>query len=265
MENGKWKIFSKEPEFIKDLFNSISENYDKLNDIMSFGLHKKIKRDVINQIENQFSIFHFPFSILDLCTGTGDLAAILKEKYPEAKIIGIDFSPQMLEIARQKHNSIPSPLVGEGEFLGEDTSLRNSCEGYNNIDFLEADCTNLPFEDESFDLCTISFGLRNIEDMEKALQEIHRVLKKGGIFVNLDLGKPNKFFNLFLKPYMYVWVAFLGKVFHKDETPYKYLAASNETFPAPAELIKIYEKIGFSNVKSKNYLFGQIAAQISLK
>lgn len=130
---------------------------------------------------------------------------------------------------------------------------------------MEADCTNLPFEDESFDLCTISFGLRNIEDMETAIKEIYRVLKKGGVFVNLDLGKPNKFFNLFLKPYMYLWVALLGKVFHGDETPYKYLAASNETFPAPAELVKIYEKIGFSNIKCKNYLLGQIAAQMSEK
>lgn len=236
--SGEWRGFNKKPKFIRELFNSISGNYDKLNDIMSFGMHKQVKKDVINESKNLLTTHYSPLTILDLCTGTGDLAQILKEKYPEAKIIGVDFSPKMLEIASQK------------------------CP---DIEFLEADCTNLPFEDESFDLCTISFGLRNIEDMEKALTEIYRVLKKDGIFVNLDLGKPNKFFNLFLKPYMYLWVALLGKVFHGDETPYKYLAASNETFPAPAELIKIYEKIGFSNVKNKNYLFGQIASQVSQK
>lgn len=225
--------FTKDSEFIKGLFNSISKNYDKLNDIMSFGLHKRIKRDAIAQIEN-----YKPKTILDLCTGTGDLAGLLKEKYPEAKVVGVDFSPQMLEIARQK---------------------------YPEIEFLEADCTNLPFEDESFDLCVISFGLRNIEDMGKAIAEIHRVLRPYGLFINIDLGKPDKFFNLFLKPYMHLWVAFVGKIFHGDETPYKYLAASNETFPAPSELIKIYEKIGFSNIKNKNYLLGQIAAQVSMK
>lgn len=233
--------FTKDSEFIRELFNSISKSYDKLNDIMSFGLHKKIKQDVIKRErgkEGKREGFNQEFSCLDLCTGTGDMALLLQQAYPDAKIVGVDFSRQMLELARQKTS---------------------------NVEFLEADCTNLPFEDESFDLCTISFGLRNIEDMEKSLQEIYRVLKKGGIFVNLDLGKPNKFFNLFLKPYMYLWVAFLGKIFHGDETPYKYLAESNETFPAPAELIKIYEKIGFSNVKNKNYLFGQIASQISIK
>ena len=104
--------------------------------------------------------------ILDLCTGTGDLAGILKKEYPEAKIIGVDFSREMLKLAR-----IKNPEVG----------------------FLEADCTQLPFKEEHFDLCIISFGLRNIENISKVLGEIYRVLKKGGKFINLDLGKPNRF------------------------------------------------------------------------
>jgi len=233
MVNG----YSKEPEFIKKLFNSISSDYDKLNDIMSFGLHRRIKRDVIKVVRGQESkraSFDQQFFCLDLCCGTGDLAGILKKEFPKAKIIGIDFSPEMLKIACKKHPD---------------------------IEFIETDCTNLPFENESFDLCTISFGLRNIEDMDKALKEIYRVLKKGGVFANLDLGKPNKFFNFFLKPYIYFWIVLMGKVFHGDKTPYKYLAQSNETFPAQDELVEIYKKIGFSNIKTKTYLFGQLAAQ----
>lgn len=225
--------FSKEPTFIKGLFNSISKSYDKLNDIMSLGLHKKIKRDAIAQIGD-----YKPKTILDLCTGTGDLAGILKEKYPEAKVIGVDFSPQMLEIARQKHPQ---------------------------IEFLEADCTNLPFENESFDLCVISFGLRNIEDMGKAIAEIHRVLRPYGLFINIDLGKPDKFFNFFLKPYMYLWIALMGRFFHGDATPYKYLAASNEDFPSQQDLMKLYKQYWFKPVKNKDYLLGQIAAQVSMK
>lgn len=238
--NGEQNNFSKNPEFIKKLFNSISRNYDKLNDIMSFGLHKKIKRDVLKQISfyKPFTVHRSPFTILDLCTGTGDLAGILKEKYPEAKVVGVDFSPQMLEIARQKHPS---------------------------IEFLEADCTNLPFEDESFDLCVISFGLRNIEDMGKAIAEIHRVLRPYGLFINIDLGKPDKFFNFFLKPYMYIWIVLMGKFFHGDETPYKYLAASNEDFPSQQDLMKLYKQYWFTPVKNKDYLLGQIAAQVSMK
>lgn len=228
--------FSKNPDFVKKLFNSISLNYDKLNDIMSFGCHRIIKRDAVS-----FAKLSPNAKILDLCTGTGDLAGILKKGYPQAKITGIDFSSEMLQIARDKWKKYPD------------------------INFVEADCTQLPFEDEQFDLCTISFGLRNIEDMEKALKEIYRVLKKGGYFINLDLGKPNKFFNFFLKPYMYIGVSFLGKFFHGDEQPYKYLAVSNEDFSSQKQLVGIFQQIGFCNVKNKNYLFGQIASQISQK
>lgn len=228
--------FNKNPIFIKELFNSISNNYDKLNDIMSFGLHRKIKKDVIKQSKVLFE--NPPFNCLDLCCGTGDLSGILKKGFTNSKVTGVDFSKNMLEIAKRKHPG---------------------------IEFLEADITNLPFEDESFDLCIISFGLRNVENIDAALKEIYRVLKHGGVFINIDLGKPNKFFNIFLKPYMYFWVAFLGKIFHGDETPYKYLAESNETFPSPYELMQAFMSIGFSKTENKNFLFGQIAAQFSIK
>lgn len=213
------------------MFNRIAKDYDKLNNLMSFGLHKKIKQDVLTGLNLTEGM-----KVLDLCTGTGDLAGMLKKKYPQANVIGVDFSQNMLDIARDKHPE---------------------------IEFIQADCTRLPFENKTFDACVISFGLRNIEEMEKAVEEIRRVLKDGGVFINLDLGKPNKFFNLFLKPYMYIWVAILGKIFHGDETPYKYLAESNENFPSPEELAKIYEKFGFKNIKIKNYLFGQISSQTS--
>jgi demethylmenaquinone methyltransferase/2-methoxy-6-polyprenyl-1,4-benzoquinol methylase len=223
--------FTKEPTFIKNLFNLISNDYDRLNDIMSFGLHKAVKKDAIKSLKLNPNA-----KILDLCTGTGDLAGLLKTQYPDAQVTGIDFSNNMLKIAKEK---------------------------YSDIEFLEADCTQLPFEDEQFDLCVISFGLRNTEDIQKALNEIHRVLKKGGYFVNIDLGKPNEFLNIFCKPYMYLWVSLLGKLFHGDVTPYRYLAASNEDFPSQNQLVKIFTEIGFSDVKNKNYLLGQIASQIS--
>lgn len=263
------KNFSKNPEFIKSLFDNISKDYDKLNDIMSFGLHRRIKKDIVKLIytsplagegvnvlnssqessplagEENFSArgtrarkIGEGYSILDLCTGTGDIANLLKQKFPDAKLVGVDFSDKMLEIAKGK------------------------CK---EIEFLQADCSHLPFEDESFDVCTISFGLRNVENIEKVSEEICRVLKPGGVFVNIDLGKPNKFFNLFLKPYMYIWVAMLGKIFHGDKTPYEYLAASNETFPHPNKLVEIFENVGLENLKVKNYLFGQISAQFFRK
>lgn len=225
--------FTKDPNFIKDLFNSISKNYDKLNNLMSFGLHKRIKNDALKNLQLPSGA-----KILDLCTGTGDLAGMLKGKYPQSEVIGVDFSSKMLEIAKEKHLD---------------------------VDFIEADCSLLPFENERFDLCVISFGLRNVENIDKVLKEIYRVLKSGGYFINIDLGKPNSFFNLFMKPYMYLWVSLLGKLFHGDETPYKYLAVSNEDFPSQNELVEMFSALGFSKVKNKNYAFGQIASQISRK
>ncbi|MEI8378309.1 MAG: ubiquinone/menaquinone biosynthesis methyltransferase [bacterium] len=227
------ETFSKKPEFIKNLFNLISNDYDRLNDIMSFGLHKTVKKDAIKNLKlNQNA------KILDLCTGTGDLAGLLKKDYPKAQITGVDFSANMLEIAKEKHSA---------------------------IEFVEADCTQLPFQDEQFDLCVISFGLRNTENIQKTLAEIYRVLKNDGYFINIDLGKPNKFLNIFFKPYMYLWVSFVGRLFHGDGMPYKYLAASNEDFPSQNQLVKIFKEISFSDVKNKNYLLGQIASQISRK
>lgn len=226
-------IFSKNPAFIKELFNRISGDYDKLNNIMSLGLHNIIKKDATKNLTLKQGA-----KILDLCTGTGDLAAILKKRYPDAKVIGVDFSPKMLDIAKEKHPDIK---------------------------FVEADCSALPFENEEFDLCIISFGLRNVENIENVLFEIFRILKKGAIFINIDLGKPNRFWNFFLKPYMYIWISLMGKFFHGDETPYKYLAVSNEDFPSQSELIELYKKIGFTNPKNKNYVHGQIASQITFK
>ena len=270
---GEEYNFDKKPQFIKSLFNSISKDYDKLNNIMTFGLHKKIKKEVIagfnldlnyvvggetptydNNPCGRSGIPARQLKILDLCTGTGDLAGMLKEKFPNSHITGIDFSAEMLEIAREKYGK---------SRLGLPPQQQNA--SLPDIEFLEADCSQLPFDDESFDLCVISFGLRNVENIQKVLNEIYRVLKAGGIFINLDLGKPKKFFNFFLKPYLYLWVSFLGKFFHGDETPYKYLAVSNETFPSQTELVKIFEKTGFFNVKNKNYLSGQIASQICQK
>lgn len=225
--------FSKNPIFIKNLFDLISSDYDTLNDIMSFGMHKSIKKNLIKNLKLPENA-----KILDLCTGTGDVAGLLKANFPNAQITGVDLSNKMMSIAKQK---------------------------YQDIDFIQADCSDLPFEDESFDLCTISFGLRNTENLKKVVNEINRVLKTGGKFANLDLGKPNKFINIFLKPYMNIWIAFIGKLFHGSSTPYRYLAASNEDFPSQNELVKIFKEAGFSDIKNQNYIFGQIASQICTK
>jgi len=221
--------FSKKPEFIQGLFNKISRDYDKLNDIMSFGQHLSIKKSALRGLDLQKGA-----KVLDLCTGTGDIAGILSDFYPDTKIVGVDFSEKMLEIARAKHPS---------------------------LDFRHGDASELPFGDSEFDLCVISFGLRNTENLNRVLGEIFRVLNPEGIFINIDLGKAPFGLNLILRPILHLWTALVGGFFHGDKQPYRYLAESNEDFPSQRELVKIFEQIGFLDVQNKDFLFGQIASQ----
>ena len=214
----------------KALFNSIANKYDKINDTISLFTHRRFRQRALAEIPDKDYE-----TIVDLCCGTGDMSEILKKRYPNSKIIGIDFSENMLNIARKR---LPD------------------------VNFIENDISNLPLQSNSIDLCIISFGLRNVNNMDLVLSEIKRVLKPKGIFFNIDLGKPNKFWNIFLKPYMYIIVPILGKIACGQSIPLKYFVHSNETFPSPEELEKIYERFSLKHIMRKDFLFGQISCQI---
>ncbi len=213
---------NKSPDVIKLMFNRIAAYYDFMNMLISFGSHLYIKRKCVELLNIKNSD-----SVLDLCCGTGDLTRIIKNYTSE--IIGVDFSENMLKIAQNKNS---------------------------NINFICTDATNLPFADKSFNFVTIGFGLRNIENSEKALNEIHRVLKSGGVFLHLDFGKKNllsKCFDKFV-------LSFIG--FFK---PYEYLIKSKQEFPRPAELIETFQKHGFNLIKQKDFILGAISVQILQK
>lgn len=211
----------KNPQKIKEMFDKIAERYDLNNNIISFGLHKYVK-------EKALSKFNFSGKVLDLCTGTGDIAAILNKN---CEVIGVDFSPKMLAIARKKNP---------------------------NIRFIEGDCTNLPFDNNSFDFVTISFGLRNIEDYNKALNEIQRVLKSGGKFFYLDFCKENTLANTV---YNFI-IPKLIKIMYKNCMPYEYLVQSKKEFFDSKGLKKLFEKHGFDMETEKTFLSGTILCQM---
>ena len=143
------------------LINIYPIDYDFINDLMSFGLHKKIKEESIKRLNIK------PNSIvLDLCCGTGDLAKIIKQKHSDSTVIGVDFSSKMLELAKEK---------------------------VKDVEFIEMNVQNMSFSDNYFDCVVCSFGLRNVEHIDKALYEIHRVLKPEGKFLHLDFGNKNIF------------------------------------------------------------------------
>ncbi len=219
---------SKNPEKIKEMFNLIAEKYDFNNNLISLGTHRLVKHLSAKELRLDDGA-----KVLDECCGTGDFAQELLRLNSLIKVIGCDFSENMVNLAVKK--------VKKAEFV-------------------VADCTNLPFENESFDTITMGFGLRNIEDYEQALDETFRVLKKGGEFLHLDFGRKNifsKVFDIIVPP--------LIKIFYGEKLPYKYLLQSKREFPEPQELIKIFESHGFSLKKRKDFLYGVISMQIMEK
>ncbi len=219
----------KNPQKIQNMFDEISSYYDKMNNIISLGTHFIIKYFALKELDIK------PRSVvLDLCCGTGDFTKIISKFYPRAKVIGLDFSEKMLKLAMKKN---PHAV------------------------FMKGDCTDLPFEEEEeFNFITMGFGLRNIKDREKAISEIHRVLCRGGKFLQLDFGEHNKVSKIFN-----IIVPFFAKIIGVNSKHYDYLLSSKEEFPPPDNLIKEFENSGLKFVKRVDYLFGTISMQIMEK
>ena len=218
-------------EQVEKMFDAISENYDGLNRVISFGTDIKWRKKVLAII-----IDHQPESILDIATGTGDLAIKFAEKTSATKIIGLDLSEGMLSIARKKV---------------ADTELKNT------IEFIKGDSEALPFKDNMFDAITVSFGIRNFENLEKGLSEILRVIKPKGLLIILETSVPTKF--PFKQGYQFhskTILPFIGKLFSKDKVAYNYLSESASVFPYGEKLNNILRKIGFINVINKPQTFG---------
>lgn len=221
---------------IKKMFDKIAKNYDKLNDIISLKMHINIKKKAILNAQLMSDS-----KVLDICTGTGDIAIYLAKNVAiQGQVIGADFSENMLSLAKAKAEK----------------------QNINNLDFINADALNLPFEDGEFDACFISFGLRNLTDLKKGLMEMKRVTKKGGFIINLDTGKPQGVIKFFHDLFFFKLVPILGRIFNGDSSPYKYLPQSTKNFPSPTELVKIFEEIGLKNIRKFDFLFGAISEQI---
>ena len=215
---------------VAKMFDTISNEYDGLNRVISFGIDIKWRNKVVEIIRLQN-----PDSILDIATGTGDLAINLT-KTNAKKIIGLDISEGMLNIGREKINL---------------KQLNHT------IDMVVGDSENLPFENDSFDAITVAFGVRNFETLEKGLSEILRVLKPGGIFVILETSVPTKFpFRQGYFVHTKIFLPLIGKLFSKDKQAYGYLSTSAAKFPYGEAFNNILKKTGFIQVKDLPQTFG---------
>lgn len=217
-------------EQVAQMFDTISGNYDGLNRVISFGIDIKWRKKVLKLVAAKN-----PQTILDIATGTGDLA-ILMAQTSATEIIGADISEGMMEVGRKK--------VAD---KGLDSKIK----------LVYGDSENLPFQDNYFDAITVAFGVRNFETLEKGLAEILRVLKPGGIFIILETSVPTKFpYKQGYSFYTKNLLPLIGRLFSKDRSAYAYLCESASAFPHGEALNNILRKIGFIEVKNMPQTFG---------
>jgi demethylmenaquinone methyltransferase/2-methoxy-6-polyprenyl-1,4-benzoquinol methylase len=211
---------------VKDMFNDISSRYDQINKMMTLNMDKNWRKIVYH-----LSMQDNPSKIIDIATGTGDIALCFANDNVE--VIGVDNASMMLDIANTK--------------VSETT----------NVKFKLEDAENMSFEDNTFDVATVGFGVRNFEDLNQGLREIKRVLKPGKKLIILETAVPSFFlfrFGYFL--YTKFVVPILGRIIAKNQQAYQYLSTSAEHFPHGKEFQLILEKAGFENIKVKYLSLG---------
>lgn len=217
-------------EQVEQMFDNISGNYDLLNRVLSMGIDKSWRKDVVRRVKKSKAQ-----NVLDIATGTGDLAIAIA-KATDAEVTGFDLSAGMLEVGKKKV---------EQEGLSD------------RIEMIRGDAENMPFEDNSFDCITVAFGVRNFENLEKGLKEIHRVLKPKGRFIILEFSQPEKFpMKQMYRFYSKYILPRIGKTISKDESAYTYLPESAKVFPYGEEMKRILKKTNYIGTSDKKLTFG---------
>ena len=221
---------------VREMFSRLAERYDLVNDVMSFGMHRKWKRETVRLA------LHGPNGgarLLDLCCGTGDMS-FYAEEIGTRRVVGADFTIPMLSVGRRRARA-----------------------GGRRTIFVAADALSLPFRDESFDAITVGYGLRNIADPRAALAEMRRVLAPGGRAVVLDFGKPdNPIARGLYIGYLRTMMPAVGLVFHGDHETYSYIPDSLVRFPAQRGVEEMMQDVGFVNVRYENRLLGTMGLNV---
>jgi demethylmenaquinone methyltransferase/2-methoxy-6-polyprenyl-1,4-benzoquinol methylase len=224
-------------KFVGDVFTSVSKNYDLMNDAMSFGMHRLWKKILV-----ELAAIGKKDIVLDIASGTGDISKLISKEYPETSIYMSDINFDMLD---------------EGRNRAINESFDSNCS------FCQLSGEGLPFADNTFDVITVGFGLRNFTNKENGLKEMNRCLKKNGKLLVLEFSKPTN--SIFSK--VYDWYSFnilpkLGSFLANDSESYKYLAESIRMHPDQASLKQMIFDCGFKECKFYNLLNGIVAIHI---
>lgn len=223
---------------VHEVFQNISGKYDRLNNIISFEQHKVWRKKVMKEMNVQAGTI-----ALDVCCGTADWTIALSQAVgPEGEVTGLDFSENMLKVGEEKTAHM------------------------DNIRLIQGDAMALPFDDNAFDYVTIGFGLRNIPDYSKALSEMYRVLKPGGMAVCLETSQPTMpVFKQGYRLYFKFVMPIFGKIFAKSKQEYEWLQQSAFDFPDRETLKKMFEDVNFENVKVRSFTGGVAAMHLAYK
>ncbi|UXS35880.1 demethylmenaquinone methyltransferase [Staphylococcus delphini] len=223
---------------VHEVFQNISGKYDRLNNIISFEQHKVWRKKVMKEMNVQAGTI-----ALDVCCGTADWTIALSQAVgPEGEVTGLDFSENMLKVGEEKTAHM------------------------DNIRLVQGDAMALPFDDNAFDYVTIGFGLRNIPDYSKALSEMYRVLKPGGMAVCLETSQPTMpVFKQGYRLYFKFVMPIFGKIFAKSKQEYEWLQQSAFDFPDRETLKKMFEDVNFEIVKVRSFTGGVAAMHLAYK
>jgi len=252
---------SEKTKMVGEVFTNVAPNYDLMNDLMSFGIHRLWKESLISELNPLPGM-----RLLDVAGGTGDIAFRFLEavksrasapsaslaislQSPRASVTVCDINASMLEVGKER--------ARERGYLNVSPS---------EIEFVEGNAETLPLPDNSFDVYTIAFGLRNVTNMNLALQEAHRVLKRGGKFFCLEFSKVSVpgISNLYQIYNRYV-IPQIGEIVAKDRSSYQYLIESIEQFPDQETLLNMIEVAGFKGVSYRNMTAGVVAVHKGYK
>jgi len=272
---------------LKDFYKDIYRRYDLVNRIFTFGRDKYWRTKAVKEC-----ILNNPQSIVDICTGTGDLALEIAEKTGNGiRITGYDFSAEMLEVAREKAEDSDNSSVSPGGKQGSSArGLKNAVSPDENresadavkkdkhncsskvgsLEFIEGDVAEMPFESGTFDSAGISFGIRNLvyenSNAGKHLTEIHRILRDYGRFVVLESSRPNNaIWRVFNGIYLRFILPYLGGIISGNFKAYRYLAQSSKNYYSKEEMGKILEEAGFRIIRSSSLFMGSVMLLVAEK
>lgn len=226
-------------EQVTSMFNRISGTYDLLNRILSLGIDRSWRKILVKDL----SATH-PLLVLDVATGTADLAIAIAKANPEVKVTGLDIAEDMLAI---------------GDLKIHQKGLEKR------VSLIPGDAEHLPFDNHAFDACTVAFGVRNFENLDAGLQEMHRVIKPGGKIWVLEFAQPTGWFRPFFLLYFKYLLPLIGRLTSKDAKAYRYLFDSVQAFPEGEAFCNILRNNGFTKVHWQKLTFGTCAIYTGIR